>query len=205
MTFLSTELIRVSARCTFGVAGDDLVNVMYFQLVSPSSLTDAQVLADIGEVLELIYAPIPVLQNVVIQYVDYTVKNETLDAAPLTASWPTFTVGGAAPELLPRQCVALVLGRTAKSRKQGRVNLGGMTEASANGSSWLAAFLTSTGVFAANLLLLHVATNGNYRYGVASAGVTPPRTIANSFDLPISSTVVGLVRTQRRRSPGFGS
>lgn len=205
MTFLNTDLIRISANCSFGVGGQDLINVLYAELISPSSLTDAQVLSDVGEVLELWYAPIPGVQNTNIQYVDYTVKNETQDAAPLTSVWPTFTVGSKGSEALPSQIVGLAIMRTAISRKFGRVNIGGLTEIDNATDVWLAPVLTAIGTLITNLLATQVATNGNYRYGVATQAVTPPRTIANSYDAPISGKVIGLCRTQRRRSAFFGS
>jgi len=205
MTFLSTELIRVSANAEFTVGGQDLVNVMYFQLIAPSSLTDTQVLSDIGEVLEQIYAPVPAQQNTNVTYVDYTVKNETQDAAPLTATWPTFTIGGNAFEALPGQCVALLIMRTLVSRKLGRFNLGGFCQNNNISSVWGPTLITMAGTVITNLLATRVATNGNYLYGVASQAVPPPRTIINSYDAPISGKLIGGVRTQRRRSAGFGS
>jgi len=75
--FLNTDLIRVSARAEFSAGAQDLVNVLYFELLSPSSLTDSQVLADMGEVLEIIFTPIKARQNDNVVYVDYAVKNET--------------------------------------------------------------------------------------------------------------------------------
>jgi len=205
MTFLNTDLIRISANCSFGVGGDDLINVIYVELVSPSSLSDAFVLADIGEVLELWYAPLLASQNTNITYVDYSVKNETQDAAPLAATWPTFTAGGSAIEALPPQIVALTVMRTAKSRKSGRVNLGGFTEATNSSSDWNPGLQTSIGTFITNLLTTQIVTNGNYRYGVASQAVPPPRDIVNSFDVPISGKLITNLRTQRRRSESFGS
>lgn len=205
MGFLSTDLIRVSANMSFAVGGSDLVNVMYFELLSPSSLTDSQVLSDIGEVLENIYTPIQTRLNALIQFVDYDVKNDTQDQSPLNSSWPTLTTGALAAEALAPQLVALVIMRTAQSRKFGRVNLGGFTETDNASDVWLGALLTQVGLLITQLLATHVATNGNYRYGVASQDVVPPRDIVNSFDAPIAGKVIGSLRTQRRRSRGFGS
>lgn len=205
MTFNSTDLIRASARLNYSIGGPDLVNVMYFQMVSPSSLADALVVSDIGQVLELIYGPVVATLNSSVQFTDYTVKNETQDAAPIVAGWPTLTVGGSAIDALPSQVVGLITARTNKSRKQGRVNVSGMAETLVNGNTWIGGGLTNLVSMAAQLLLLHVATNGNYRYGVASQAVLPPRDIVNSWDQPISSAVIAFVRTQRRRSQGFGS
>lgn len=205
MTFFASDLIRVSANLSFGVGGQDLVNVMYFELVAPSSLADSQVLSDIGEVLEILYTTVQGRMNTLIQFVDYDVKNETQDTSPLNSSWPVLTTGALATEALASQLVALVIMRTAQSRKFGRVNLGGFTELDNATDVWLAALLTNVGNFITQLLTTHVVTNGNYRYGVASQNVVPPRTIANSFDLPIAGKIIGNLRTQRRRSAGFGS
>ena len=205
MAFLATDLIRATARLEFGIPGPDLQNVMYFELISPSSLTDAQVLADIGEVLEIYYTTLLGSMNSQISFVDYAVKNETQDGAPLVALWPTLTVGGSGLEALSNQLVALVVMRTAKSRKSGRVNVGGFTELNLASNIWAAIAITAIGNFITALLTTQVATNGNYRYGVASAGVTPPRTILNSYDAPISGKLITNVRTQRRRSVGFGT
>jgi len=189
----------------FGVGGEDLINVLHFELVSPSSLTDAQVLSDIGEVLELIYAPMVAITWNQVQYADYTVKNVSTVDAPNTAVWPTFTVGGNATQATPPSNAALILARTNVSKKQGRVFVPGLTEAEAGAGVWSIGALTQLTIFGANLLLTHVATNGNYRYGVVTAAVPFPKTILNSFDVPISTAVVTPIRTQRRRALGIGS
>lgn len=205
MTFLQTDLIRASANLKFNIGGHDLINVMYFELLSPSSLGDSLVLADIGQMFEVYYTILVSTLNLNVQFIDYTVKNETADAAPLTATWPTLTTGSNVNDVLPNQNVPLVIMRTAKSRKSGRVNLGGFSEAAQAGSLWTAPVTTTVGLFITQLLTTQIMTNGNYRYGVASQAVTPPRTIANSFDAPLSGKLIAGVRTQRRRTIGFGS
>jgi len=205
MSFADTDLIRTTPRLAFGTPGSDLQNVMYFELLTPASLTNAQVLADMGEVLENIFGPLVTSMNSNVTFVDYVVKNETQDEAPLVDLWPTLTVGGSATEALAQQLAALVVMRTSQSRKSGRVNFGGLTETQLSSSVWTAGAITTLGLVIVQLLATHAVTNGSYRYGVASAGVTPPRTIANSFDAPLSGKFITAVRTQRRRSVGFGT
>lgn len=205
MAFANTDLVRATARLKFSTAGQDLQNVMYFELLSPSSLTDTQVLADIGQALEVYYTTLLAQMNDNILFIDYAVKNETADAAPLVATWPTLVNGSSPSEALSNQLVALAVMRTAKSRKSGRVNIGGFIEPSLISNVWAAAAITAMGNLITALLATQVMANGNWRYGVASAGVTPPRTIANSYDAPISGKFIGNVRTQRRRSVSFGS
>lgn len=205
MTFLNTDLIRVSARMNYDTPGPDLVNVMYFEMLSPSSLTDALLVADIGQALEVIYTGVKTVFPTSLVFTDITVKNETQDTAPIVSSWPTYLTGDSAIDPLPSQSAALVVARTNVSRKRGGVYVAGLQETGALGNTWTGGVLTNLIAFAAQLLVTHIMTSGNFRYGVASVNVTPPRDIANSFDVPISAAVVPFVRTQRRRSQGFGS
>ncbi len=205
MTFLSTDLIRASARMNYSVPGPDLVNVMYFEMVSPSSLADALLVADIGQALEVIYAAVKTTFPTSLVFTDITVKNETQDTAPIVSSWPTFSTGDSTADPFPSQNAGLVVARTNVSRKQGRVYISGNQETGADGNAWAGGVLSNLTAFAAQLLVTHIMTSGNFRYGVASVAVAPPRNIANSFDVPISTAVIPFVRTQRRRSQGFGS
>lgn len=205
MTFNNLDAIRATARMAYGLGGPDLENTMSLELLSPPSLTDAQAQTDIGEFMEVLYSTIQSVMPTGLQFIDITIQNLTADAAPLVAGWPTFVAGLSAGVLTSPQIAALVLARTAVSRKTGRVYVPGMNEAGVQSGVWVGSTLTALQNFAAQLLLTQVRTNGNWRYAVRTRAVVPPPTNINSYDIPISASVILNARTQRRRSLGFGS
>ena len=205
MSFAQTDAIRVSARMSYEAGGQDLINTMHVELLSPSSLTDAEVVEDIGELLEVYYGEIITVQGAATKYVDYTVQNLTADAAPLQSDWPTFVDGDQVLALLPPQIAALILARTSVSRKFGRIYLPGLTEAGTLIDKWDGTTLTALTAFAAELLVTQVLTNGNWRYAVKTALSPDPPTVANSYDIPLTTSLILPTRTQRRRSSSFGS
>jgi len=205
MTFLQTDAIRVTARMAYGLAGPDLINTMHLELLSPSAISDAQAVVDVGEFLEVLYLTTDAVMGTFIKYIDYTVQNLTSDSAPLTSGWPTFIDGGSGTQVLPPQVAALMLARTPVSRKFGRVYFAGLTEDGASSGLWSGATLTALTNFAAQLLLTQVRTNGSWRYVVKTVASPVPPTAANSYTAPISAQVIDQARTQRRRSLSFGS
>lgn len=205
MTVTAGDALRVAARLRFGLGGQELINVTHHVLTIPSSLPDADVLSDMGEVLETYYNTIVARMNDKVLFEDYTVTNVTQDVVLGTDNWPTLIAGTSIIDAFPPQCAALILARTIVPRKQGRIYVPGLAEEGAVGSAWVAGALTDLGNFASKLLLAIVATNGVYSYRVFTRPDDGPPIILAKLDPPTTTAVVPFVRTQRRRSSFFGS
>jgi len=204
MTVNAGDALRVAARMRYGIGGQELINVMHFVLNTPSSLPNASVLQDMGQVLEDFYIHIKSSMNISVQFEDYTVTNVTQDVVLGTDTWPTFVTGSGAVDALPPQCAALILARTITPRKQGRIYLPGFEEDLVAGSVWGAAALAALVSFSAEMLVTQAATFGVYSYRVFTRPDDGPPIILAKLDPPTTVAVVGFVRTQRRRSSFFG-
>lgn len=205
MTVDAGTPLRVAAKLRYDIGGQVLINVMHFKLVTPATLADALVLADIGEVIEVFYNTVLTRINDSVIFEDYTVTDVDRDVILGTDTWPTLTTGSGVDDALPPQNAALVLARTVKPRKQGRVYLPGFVESAASGSAWIPAAVTSLANFAAEMLAGQVVTNGSYAYQVYTRADDGPPIVIAALDDPTTAAVISYVRTQRRRSSFFGA
>ncbi len=205
MTVDAGDVIRVASRMSYGAGGQDLINVTHHELTTPGSLPDADVLTDMGLLMESYYFTIDSLMNDTITFVDYTVTNVTKDVVLGTDNWPTLTVGGSIVDALPPQNAALVLARTSTPRKQGRTYLPGFAEDNTSGSLWIAGTLAALANFAGLMLVSITVGSGTYVYRVFTRPDDGPPIILAKADPPTTVAVIPFVRTQRRRSSFFGT
>lgn len=198
MSSAQFDIFRVTARMDVGGANNDVQNVMYFRQESAGALTDAQVLADLADVLDGLYTDIvsDIVDNQ--DFVDIAIKNITQDLLLGSVVWPVLTSGLSTVDPSAYQTVALLLMRTAKSRVVGRFNLGVFRENGISDSSWVLGIVTAVLAFGGQLLSDFVETNGTWRYIVFNREF-------GTLTLPVTAAMTIAARSQRRRSLGIGT
>lgn len=198
MPSVQSDIFQVTSRMTIGGDDEDVQSVMHFRQQSAPALTDAQVLADIGDMMDGIYTIVNPSIVDIQDYIDINVKNVTQNLLLGATAWPVLTIGGSTVDPTAFQVVALLLMRTATPRVVGRVNFGVFRENGLASSNWVAGVQSE--VLTAGLALLtdNIEFNGTWRYVVFNREF-------KTVTLPVSEGITVAARSQRRRSRGIGS
>jgi len=192
------DILRIVLNNTYGTGGQDMLNVWHFKSLDLATLDDAQLLVDIGVMVELIVNDIHAIQADVFKYVSYEVTNVTQDQQLGTLPYPTFSAGAVAAEVVTPQISVLTIMDTIKPRVQGRVFMGGLQEGGVSAGLWLSAVLDAAADMGLELLTAQDVTDGRLQYVVFN------REFGTAV-FPVGAAVITAARTQRRRSTGFGS
>lgn len=195
MTTNPNDVIRATAGYSYNVGGQLMSNVLHFADTGGGGITDADLLTEMGLMLELIFNAVHTLQSVGLQYTEYSVQNVTQGVIIGTLPWPTFTSGLGAGALDISQCVALLRMPTPASQVQGRVNLPGLTEDQILGSVIDAAFIAAALTVGGQLLLPFTVIGGQLTYIVYNQ-------VLFTFNIPNSTAIGSSTRILgRRRKP----
>ena len=198
MTTLQDDILRIVMKGTYQLGGSDIINVLHFQSLDLTPLNDAQLLLDIGVMLETILIDLANLQASTYKYVSYEVTNVTQGFQLGSLPYPNFEDGGGLADVVSSQISLLTIFDTAKSRVQGRIFFGGMVESLINQSQWDNVLLAAAANVILELLTPQPVTVGRLLYAVFSKTL-------NTVTLPVGGTVITKSRTQRRRTQFFGS
>lgn len=192
------DVVRVVAEMSMD-ATEDVRNVFHVLKVSGGTISDDLFMADVAAQLNTMYAFLVPQQRALYAYDQITGQMVFggSDLMPDT-SWPTLTVGASASDALPFQIAALILGQTTKAKTQGRKYLAGFLETNQVDSTINSTLLPLLANFAVDFISDFVSGANTYRFGTFN----PVTFVFNQF---ASAVVLGILRTQRRRTAGFGS
>lgn len=166
MATVTGDIIRVVCGYSYGTGGRPMSNVLHYQDVGAGGVPDAELLTDMGVIVEGVFGGIVAQQALELKYTTYTVQNVTQGTLIGTAPWPTLVAGGGPPLIDVSQTVSLLRTVTTKSRVWGRLNLAGLPEASILDSLPNAAWNAAALVTGAVLLTTPVVGTLTARYVV---------------------------------------
>jgi hypothetical protein len=154
---------------------------------------------DVANQLEIMYTFLIPQQRLIYSYDQITGKvvkggTQLLPDTP----WPVLTAGASGSDGLPFQVAALILGQTTVSKTQGRKYLAGFLETNQVDSDINATLLTPLANWAIGYIANWVLFGHTYRFGTFNP-------LTSTFTDLVSAVVGGVMRTQRRRTKGFGS
>lgn len=198
MAVVQNDIIRVTAQMSYGVGGQQLINVLHVLQLDAVSIPDPTALTDLGLMLEVFYTPLLASQSDRIQYIDYTAQNITQDILLGSATWPTFVAGGSPSGVISPQVALLIYFPTNKPNVQGRLFYPGIPETGVTDGIWTAGVQAAMASMGALMLSPYIASTGRYLYQVVNR-------VLKTNTNPTSAVVRAGARTQRRRSIGFGS
>ena len=198
MTIATGDVIRVTAGLKFQTS-HDVQNVFHCDCVNDNSASQTDLRDDLADYLETVY------DSLISGFIDDTtfdgidIFNVTQDNPEPSVAWPTLTVGGSSGESLPEGVAALVLGRTAVSKVQGKKYFGVYDESAITDGVWNSGALTNLGLAAADYITPFTGGSG----ATWDPGVFSRATMAFT---PFSEASVNNVAAyQRRRKRGVGS
>jgi len=186
------DIIRVVAGFAYRPGGTPQSNVIHLVDAGAGGITDANLLIGVGTFLEVVYTTVQAVQSTTYQYTTYSVANITQGTIIGTLPWPTFTAGLAAAAVDAAQVVGLLRMVTARTRVQGRVNVGGIPETN------IADSILSVGVQAA-ILAMGTALIGPFIIAPSAIEYIVFNTTLLTFNLPVSAALGVAVRTLGRR------
>lgn len=200
MPAVLNDVIRASVKADYDFA-DDVVNVFWFRLTTVIDGSDATLEVDAVAIIESLFANIAGSIGSKLAQDNVTLINKTQDEFIGEAALTTNFNG--AGDVLPLQCAALVIGRTAKPRTQGRKYLGPLPEGVQQDGILTAASRIEFDAFAAEYVAPLSPASGNvWEAGVAKLGAGG---VLVSFEPFKEGKALGAIRTQRRRTLGRGS
>lgn len=199
MTTNVGDIIRVAPRMTSSNSGD-LVNVYHFKLTGPGSLSDADMIDDMCDLMDAMYDVLDTSITDEISFSDINVFNVTQDTPHGPQDWPTLTAGSNQAVPLPSQTAAFIQTPTGLSRSWGRKFLGGFTTDHLSQDGNIATGFLAVLVSFANVWLNQtgVTLNGTWEPVIYS-------TIDLSWRAILSATVNNIWATIRRRRVGVGA
>lgn len=198
MSVLPNEVVRADVFMTFD-GTDRMMNNFQFMKTSVGTATDSDVLDDILEVMETLYAIIDQVITILVAFDKIRVTNVTTGAVIGEIDFATILAGTQAGDsLAPGLCPVANFG-TAVPKVVLRKFFPPPSEASNDtdgrfGSGGLADYA----LLLAALLLPRVATNDTWQYGYLS-----PK--AAAFVTPTSASMQNVFGYQRRRKQGRGA
>jgi len=200
MTAVVLDVMKTTSRGLIAVAGQQSINVFTHEITTLVDGTDSVVLAELSAEVLAIFNTIKTSVSDQFQIVDFRVENQTQDT--ILGETPSTYVGSGTADPLPAQVAALVLGRTATKRVQGRKYLGGFDETdNTSGGLWVGLAVTELAAFAAAYIAPFTGLSGNiYQPGVSTRPTFPLPIIFTAFN---GSRVVPNARTQRSRTKRF--
>lgn len=192
------DIIRVACRQSYDTGGQDIINVIHLLCELQTAVFDADVIANIGEAIEIIFDDVRLVQSNTHKFTTLEMKNLTQDILIGVTSWPTFVAGADASIVSSPQVTALSILKTQKSRVLGRVNWGSIPEVYISAGMLAAAWLTAMADAQAAMLVDIVATLTVYDYIVYNREF-------GTWNRANGSVAIIPTRTQKRRSTGFGT
>lgn len=192
------DVVRVVAEMTMD-GTEDQRNVFHVLKVAGGTISDQLFMDDVAAQLDLMYAILIPQQRTILTYDQITgqIVFGGTDLMPDTP-WPVITAGINGADGLPFQVAALVLGQTVIAKTQGRKYLGGFLETNQFDSTINATLTPLLISWALEYITDFVSGANTYRFGTFN----PLSFVFNAF---ASGVVQGILRTQRRRTAGFGS
>ncbi len=196
MTVVQNDVVRATGETSRGP--DAIQNVMHYRSTNAASITDAQALIDIAQVMDTVFSTMIGFITTALSYDQVRAQNVTQDVLLGTAAYPSLIGGTIAGDQLPLQNAAILNFPSSKPKTRGSVFLGGFTEADNAPTGILSGGLQTALVSMAVILLGEIVLGPNsWRYVVFN-------TILKTFVLPTGSVIPAVWRTQRRRRPGVG-
>lgn len=197
MTVQQNDVLRVTVEMTQDV--DSVQNVYHFRSTNSGAIDDADVLDDMADVMDEVYALLDGETTTDLTYDQIRVQNVTQDLLLGVIGFPVITAGLNITDPLPRPVAALITYPTSKPKTRGGNYYGGMTEdRNTSTGTILAGTLVNLAAVATILLAERVFGVNSYRMVVFNAAL-------DTFVLPVSSIIHNIWRTQRRRRQGVGS
>lgn len=197
MTVQQNDVLRVTAEMT--QTADSVQNVYHFRSTNAGAIDDTDVLDDMADIMDEIYALLDGETSDEVSYDQVRVQNVTQNLLIGAIGFPVITVGLNITDPLPRPVAALITYPTAKPKTRGGNYYGGFTEdRNTSTGSILAGTLTNLTSVATLLLAERVFGANSYRMVVFNA-------VLDTFVLPVSAIIHDIWRTQRRRRQGVGS
>ena len=192
------DVIRIASEGALGAAAQANVNVFHYQASTVVDDDPATVTAELKAAIESFWDDVLSILHTSWTMTNLSFENVTQDV--LYDDLAISKTGTASDDALPSQVAALIIGRTSKTRVQGRKYLGGITEAgSANAGQWSTAVLTALGNAKDSYKVQINGASGNvYDPGVFNAVDVVP---FNGF---IGGAAIQFARTQRSRTQVLG-
>lgn len=191
------DVIRVVAK--MAQAGQEIQNVYELFHGGSSSVTEAALLSDIADWLNVAYGFIVGRQSTAHTYESIEAANVTQNTPVGEIAWPTRTAGtDASSNPVPLQIAGLIRFPSNYLGSQGRKFIAGLTENMIDGNGILtAATQTDLATMAASLLGGVTSGTESFTFGKDN----PAKSRYASF---LSAIVNDVVATQRRRKQGVG-
>lgn len=152
MPTVAGDIIRITCKYTYQLAGRPLSNVLHWVDNGAGGITDAALLLGMGVKIEGVFGSLAPEQSTRLYFTTYDVFNVTQGLIVGTAPWPTLNQGGRAGDLSASTAVGLLRMVTAKSRVQGRLNLVGLPEFNLTDSIQDAVWITAALLVGVDLL-----------------------------------------------------
>jgi hypothetical protein len=197
MAVLDNDIIRVACKMRF-LGAADIINVWHFNYITGGSRDEADCVIDVQEFMSDAYIVLVGSLPPEVSFTDMSIQNLSQNTIVGSGAWIGLTVGGGGADAMPPQVANLVIFPTQIPRAQGRKYLPAFTES-----------LYDNGVLTAGAVGL-CNTFGNFFVGVQTmlSGTVQFGTYSDApahFYSLISRRVIPALRTQRRRTVGFGS
>lgn len=200
MTVVVNDVLKTASRGLIAVAGQQSINIFTHQITTLVDGSDSVVRDELAAEILAIMTTIQLSVSDQFQIVDFRVENQTQQT--ILGEVPSTYIGSGTTDPLPAQVAALVLGRTAVKRVQGRKYLGGFDETdNASAGLWVGLAVTELGNFASAYVAPFTGLSGNvYDAGVSDRPIFPLPITFTPFN---GSRVVPNARTQRSRTKRF--
>lgn len=196
MTVVQNDIIRVTAEQSYVESA--VQNVFHLRSTNATSVTDAQALLDVAQVMDQVFVFMASRVTTALAYDQVRAQNVTQDVLLGTTGFPTLVAGARSEAALPRQASSIITFPTAKPKTRGSIFMGGLTEADNDPQGIISSALLGQLVSVSLLLLAEIVLGPNsWRYVVFN-------TVLKTFVLPTGATIPLPWRTQRRRRPGVG-
>lgn len=192
------DVFKVVARMRIN-GTDEAINVWHAQIINVGAPTDEEVVEDLADKLDTLYALVDHLMANNLTFEDITVFSVTEDRPIGVTTWPTLTVGLTTSDMLPAGIAALVTFPTGVTRSFGKKFLPAFTEGGRTEDGWVTATLTALAAFGVEALTTGLGPNFNqFSFGAFNKALADYRPF-------IEALVRGIEAYQRRRKPGVGS
>jgi len=197
------DVFRLTARFDPANSASEVENIYYYKLTDAVDLTDGVIVAECADIIDSLMSNVAAYfatdYNAVSCYVVNCTKRERLGTGV-----PDFVGLDNSTQELPAQCAVEILQPIKALGRTARKYLGPPTELCQDQSTISGAALAAFQAFADEMDDVQVGASGNnYTPGIARFAAGG---ILSSFDPFIAAVgrAVNIMRTQRRRTPGFG-
>lgn len=205
MVAMIDDVFRVAAEGDLGTPGQAMVAVYHYKITILVDGLDSVVGPELKAQMDLMYDILKLQWHEDVSVFNYRIENVTQD---LLLSDEDASQGGVLmDDPLPWQVSALVLGRTAETRRQGRKYIGGFTEANSGAGGIIGgSAIGALNAYADLYIAEFVGVSGNeYTPGVLNVPVPPASPLTPEFAIFTSRRTVGAFRTQRSRTLKLGA